>query len=294
VQEITTRAPGRINIIGEHIDYHDGFVLPAAVGCEVTMHVKKNSATSLISAVARDINDQYSFDLKNYKPIASGWQNYIMGVFHELEQLGAQFTGCDISFSSTVPIGAGMSSSAALECSLALALNELFDLGFSKIELVKACQMAEHNFVGIKCGIMDQFASMMGQTNSALLLDCRSLEHKYYPLSLGDYQLLLLNSNVSHELANSAYNDRRSASEEGLEIIKSSFAEVQSFRDVAQVHLDFLKASTNDFIYRRCRHVMTEIQRTIDATKAMKVNDLEKLGLLIYASHDSLVDARSI
>jgi len=265
LQEITTRAPGRINIIGEHIDYLDGFVLPAAVGCEVRMHVRKNDSPYTINITAKDLNESYTFHLDAYEPLSTGWQNYIMGVFSELEKIGAQFNGCDISFASTVPIGAGMSSSAALECSLALALNELFELGFSKIQLIKASQMAEHNFVGIKCGIMDQFASMMGQEGHALLLDCRSLEHQYYPLSLGDYQLLLLNSNVSHELADSAYNDRRAASENGLTILKSLNPDISSFRDVSNNLLEESRNSMVEDVYRRCKHVVSEIQRTQDA-----------------------------
>ena len=288
MEAVTTRAPGRINIIGEHIDYLDGFVLPAAVGCEVQMTVHKNNTKSTINATADDLNESYSFDLASYKPISDGWQNYIMGVFHELEKLGADIKGCDLTFHSTVPIGAGMSSSAALECSLALALNELFELNYSKIHLVKACQMAEHNFVGIKCGIMDQFASIMGRANSALLLDCRSLEYEYYPLELGDYQLLLMNSNVSHELATSAYNDRRSASEEGLAILKSLNPGVDTFRDVTLDLLEAAQTMMNDFIYRRCKHVVSEIQRTLDACDAMKDGNLPKLGQLIYEGHYSL------
>jgi len=288
LQGITTRAPGRINIIGEHIDYHDGYVLPAAVGCEVRMTVERNDTPSTIHASAEDLQERYSFDLNAYKPISAGWQNFIMGVFHELEKLGAKFSGCDLSFNSTVPIGAGMSSSAALECSLALALNELFELGLSKIQLIKASQMAEHNFVGIKCGIMDQFASMMGQENRALLLDCQSLDYEYYPLNLGDYQLLLLNSNVSHELATSAYNDRRSTSEEGLAILKTLDDKVTSFREVTADHLMQGKSHMNDDIYRRCRHVHTEIQRTQDACAAMRANDLSRLGAIIYQGHKSL------
>lgn len=290
MQSITTRAPGRINIIGEHIDYHDGYVLPAAVGCEVQMTVRNNDTPSTINATAKDLNETYSFDLSSYKPLSRGWQNYIMGVFHELEKLGANLKGCDLSFSSTVPMGAGMSSSAALECSLALALNELFNLNYSKVVLAQAAQMAEHNFVGIKCGIMDQFASMMGRANSALLLDCRSLEYEYFSLELGDYQLLLLNSNVSHELATSAYNDRRSTSEAGLAILKSLNPGINSFRDVTMNHLDCAESSMTKVMFRRCSHVVSEIRRTLDACDAMKTGDLDKLGRLIYGSHQSLMN----
>jgi len=263
-------------------------VLPVAVGSEVQMTINRNGTASTVNAIAEDLGESYSFDLTSFKPISGGWQNYIMGVFSELKKLGADLKGCNLTFHSTVPIGAGMSSSAALECSLALALNELFDLNYSKIDLAKASQMAEHNFVGIKCGIMDQFASMMGRTDNALLLDCRSLEYEYYPLELGDYQLLLMNSNVSHELSTSAYNDRRSKSEAGLAMISSKNPDVNSFRDVTIVSLQSHKPDMTGVMYRRCFHVVSEMQRTLDASSAMKTGDLDTLGQLIYAGHDSL------
>ncbi|MCB0570369.1 MAG: galactokinase, partial [Phaeodactylibacter sp.] len=163
-------APGRINIIGEHTDYNDGFVLPAAVNKKITVSIQKNGSPGQCHVTAANLDEHYSFNLKDFAPLPSGWQNYIMGVVHELQQLGGKIEGFTCSFEGNVPIGGGMSSSAALECSLGYALNELFQLGFNQAQLIYACQKAEHNFVGIKCGIMDQFASMMGKKGQAILL----------------------------------------------------------------------------------------------------------------------------
>jgi len=285
---ITVQSPGRINIIGEHIDYNDGFVLPAAINMVATFQLSKNGTSSTAKIHATNVKESVTFNLDDFKPMPGGWQNYVMGVVHELQQLGANIGGFEGDFDGNVPIGGGMSSSAALECSLAFGLNELFDLGLDKWQLIKASQMAEHNFVGIKCGIMDQFASMMGKANQAMLLDCRSLDFDYFPLELGDYQLLLLNTNVSHNLATSEYNARRSECEQGLSILKKQYENVHSFRDVDLAMLKALEQSMPEKVYRRCKHVLTETQRVLDATKAMQAQDFVELGQLIYASHDSL------
>ena len=228
--KIIAQSPGRINIIGEHTDYNDGYVLPAAIDKKSTFELWKNGTLHQVNIQSKDIGNKLSFDLKAFEPLENGWENYVMGVVHELQKLGAQLEGFDGRFGGDVPIGGGMSSSAALECSLAFGLNHLFELGLDQWQLIKASQMAEHNFVGIKCGIMDQFASMMGKKNQVLLLDCRSLEYKYFPCDLGDYQLLLLNTNVSHSLASSEYNTRREECNKGVEIIKAKFPEIKNLR----------------------------------------------------------------
>ena len=288
MQKITAYSRGRINIIGEHTDYNKGFVLPAAIDKKTVVTISKNGTDSICNITAENKNESHQFDLKKYKPIKSGWQNYVMGVVHELEKLGGQLKGFDAQFSGDVPIGSGMSSSAALECSFAFALNELFELRFDKMQLIKAAQMAEHNFVGIKCGIMDQFASMMGKKNQVILLDCRSLEYQYFPLELGNYQLLLLNTNVSHTLADSAYNERRAQCEEGIQVLKKQFDEINSLRDVTKEMLEERKSSMSPVVYNRCKHVVGENQRVLAATNAMQHGQLEELGELIYASHHSL------
>ena len=285
---IKTQSPGRINIIGEHTDYNDGFVLPAAIDKGTVVHLKKNGTASECSMIALNIGEVAYFDLTNFKPLESGWQNYMMGVVHELQKIGGKLTGFDCEFGGNVPIGSGMSSSASLECSFAFALNELFELGFDKWQLIKAAQMAEHHFVGIKCGIMDQFASMMGKKDQVMLLDCRSLEFEYFPLDLGDYQLLLLNTNVSHSLADSEYNKRRTECEVGVKIIQEKYPTVKNLRDVTLDQLSAFKSTMPLTIFKRCYHVVGENQRVIAATEAMKNKDHQLLGELVYQSHFSL------
>ncbi len=285
---ITVQSPGRINLIGEHTDYNDGFVLPAAIDKKTVMRLKRNGTARQANVIASNLNESFSFDLQNLSPLPGGWQNYIMGVVHELQKLGASIQGFDAEFEGDIPIGGGMSSSAALECSLAFALNEMFDLGFDKWQLIRASQMAEHHFVGIKCGIMDQFASMMGKKGQVMLLDCRSLEYNYFPLELGGYQILLLNTNVSHSLASSEYNARRSECEEGIALLKKNYPEISNLRDVSLEQLVSHKDRIPERILRRCHHVVSENGRVLEATKALLGGDHAALGKLIYQSHFSL------
>lgn len=281
-------APGRINIIGEHTDYNDGFVLPAAIDKKMTFLIQANGSPSRCQVTATNLGEHFEFDLDHFAPFPSGWQNYIMGVVSELQKLGGKIQGFSCRFKGEVPIGGGMSSSAALECSLGYALNELFQLGFSRTQLIHACQMAEHNFVGIKCGIMDQFASMMGKKGQVILLDCRSLEYQYFPLEMGKYQLLLLNTNVSHALASSEYNTRRSECEAGVAILQKELPDITHLRDVSLEQLSSRKANIPDQVFRRCYHVISENERVIAATKALASGNHHELGKLIYQSHFSL------
>ena len=285
---IIAQSPGRINIIGEHTDYNEGFVLPAAIDKKTVVQLKKNGQADICKFVANNVQESFGFNLSSFEPLESGWENYVMGVVSELQKIGAKLTGFDCEFEGDVPIGSGMSSSAALECSLAYGLNELFELGFDKWQLIKACQMAEHHFAGIKCGIMDQFASVMGAKNQVMLLDCRSLEFEYFPLDLGDYQLLLLNTNVSHALSDSEYNTRRSECNQGVSIFQQKYPSVQSLRDATEQMLNDCAAEMPEAVFRRCRHIISENNRVLAATEAMKAKDFNKLGALIYQSHDSL------
>jgi len=285
---ITAQAPGRINLIGEHTDYNDGYVLPAAIDKYLTVKLKVNTTDSKVKITASDLGESFTFDLHDFSPATGGWPNYVMGVVHELQQKGAPIRGFDAEFESQVPIGSGISSSAALECSFAVALNELFVLGFDRWELIQAAQMAEHNFVGIRCGIMDQFASMMGQQDKVMLLDCRSLDFKYFPLELGHYQLLLLDTNVSHTLATSAYNTRRAACEEGAEILNTVYTGIQNLRDVTMEQLTAAKAKLPPTVFKRCYHVVSENQRVLQAVQTLADGNLRSLGQLMYQSHASL------
>ena len=285
---ISVQSPGRINIIGEHTDYNDGFVLPAAIDKKTVFQLRKNGTRDSVQVVASNLKEKFSFQLSAFQALENGWQNYIMGVVHELQQLGAKLTGFDCEFEGNVPIGSGMSSSASLECSLAYGLNALFDLGLDKWQLIKACQMAEHHFVGIQCGIMDQFASMMGKANQLMLLDCRSLEYEYYPLDLGQYELLLLNTNVTHSLADSQYNRRRADCEAGVALLQKNYPNIKNLRDVSLDELTAVEDTVPERIFRRCHHVVSENWRVQQATYALIKGQHSQLGQLLYQSHFSL------
>lgn len=285
---VTAQAPGRINLIGEHTDYNDGFVLPAAIDRKMTVRARRNGTSSTVHLTDRKQQQSFSFDLRDFSPLEKGWQNYVMGVVGELQKLGGAIGGFDAAFEGDVPVGSGMSSSAALECSFATALNELFGLGFSKRQLIGASQMAEHHFVGIKCGIMDQFASVMGKKDHVILLDCRGLEFQYFPLELGAYQLLLLNTNVSHALASSEYNTRRAECGEGVHVLQQEYPNIRNLRDVTLEQLVANKGKMPGHIFRRCHHVVSENRRVLDATKALLAGDFKTLGELMYQSHFSL------
>ena len=288
VPTVTVQAPGRINLIGEHTDYNNGYVLPAAIDKHIILQMRRNGTSGIVNLTDLKWQKTFSFDLHDFAPVEKGWYSYIMGVVHELQILGADIGGFDAEFEGNVPIGGGMSSSAALECSFAVGLNELFGLGFDKWQLIKASQMAEHNFVGIKCGIMDQFASMMGRKDCVMLLDCRSLAYQYFPFELGYYQLLLLNTNISHSLASSEYNTRRRECEEGVAFLKKHFSDINDLRDISLAQLAYCQDKMPAQIFRRCHHVVFENQRVLEATKALLKKDFNKLGELLYQSHLSL------
>ena len=280
-------SPGRINIIGEHVDYNDGFVMPAAINKYVCFAVSKNNDATF-TLIAQDLNEAYKFDLNdNLKPVDKMWVNYILGVLHQLKSKGLA-TGCNIVFSSTIPMGAGLSSSAALECGIAYAMNKIFDLGLTKQGIALIGQQSEHTFVGVNCGIMDQFASVFGKKNKVIKLDCNSLEYEYYKADFKNYTLLLLDSNVKHTHLTSGYNDRRQEVEQGLSIVKHYHTEVKTFRDCNEKMITDLKEQLGDTIFKRCRFVVKEIQRVQDAAMALKISDFKKLGQLMIETHQGL------
>ena len=288
MQSVKVHSPGRINLIGEHTDYNNGLVLPAAIDKGVTFVIHRNQTPHSINVTASNMNEKFSFESTTETFNESGWKNYVIGVVKELQKIGCQLEGFDAEFSGDVPIGSGTSSSAALECSLAFGLNTLFDLKLDNWQIIKACQLAEHNYVGTKCGIMDQFASVMGKASQAMLLDCQSLKYEYYPCDLGDYEFLLLNTNVSHSLATSEYNTRREECEEGLHILNNHGKIHSSLRGVTKLFLEANKSRLPEHIYNRCLHVVSEIYRVRVATEALKIQDLPTLGKLMYSSHESL------
>lgn len=282
-------SPGRINLIGEHTDYNDGFVLPGAIDKKVTFLLRKNDLSATCRVFSVDMKESMEFSIRDLKPLPNGgWRNYILGVVAELQEKGAELAGFDATFAGDIPLGAGLSSSAALECSLATGLNALFELGFSQIELIKISQMAEHHYAGVKCGIMDQFASVMGKKNQVFRLDCRSLAYEHFPLNLKAYQLLLLDTCVEHALEDSAYNTRRSQCEEGANALKAVYPNILNLRDVSPAQLEQHKDLMSETVYRRCKHVVHENERVIQTCQALTDHNMPLLGALLYQSHDSL------
>lgn len=286
--EIVIKSPGRVNLIGEHTDYNNGFVMPTAVEKSIKFYLKKNSTRSHCNVKSLTFNTSFEYDIDDPKVDGPEWTRYIVGVIEEIKKLGKVVGGFDCLMTSNLPMGAGISSSAALECGLATGLNELFDLGLEKLEIVKLSQMAEHNYVGTKCGIMDQFASVMSKDGSVIKLDCRSLEHELIPFNIAPYTLLLLNTNVEHSLASSEYNTRREECNEGVAILQKKFPEVKSLRDATLDQLATCKDDMTNTIYNRCSYIIEENLRVEEAGNALKKGDLEKFGKLMYESHDGL------
>ncbi len=286
--QLTIESPGRINFIGEHTDYNNGFVLPTAIDKKITFKFKKNKSKNICNIYSANYDVSFSFDLNDIKISNNEWENYILGVVYEIQQLAGKVEGFDCALSSNIPIGSGISSSAALECGLAFGLNELFNLGLSKLTIVQLSQRAEHNYVGTKCGIMDQYASVMSKKDHAILLDCQSIQHEYIPIAIKPYKILLLNTNVSHSLAGSEYNTRREECEKGIQIIKEKYQGVTSLRDVDEAMLSEFKMVLPETIYTRCKYVVEEKTRVLNAVAAFKENRLNDFGSLMYATHDGL------
>lgn len=282
-------SPGRINIIGEHVDYNDGFVLPAAIDRYICFAVRKNEQTSACNIVAEDFNETFSFET-NVEIIGQWptWAGYLLGVAEEIRQLGRSIGGIDIIFKGNIPMGAGLSSSAALECGFAFVLDTIFNLQLSKKEIALIGQRSENNFVGVNCGIMDQFASVFGKKSKVIMLDCNSLDYQYYDAEIEGYSLVLFDSRVKHTHTTSGYNERRKEMETGKEIIKKHFPEIKSFRECTIEMLDELKNDLGEIVYKRCLYVIEEINRVPQAASALKNKDLKRLGELLTQTHYGL------
>ncbi len=279
-------SPGRINLIGEHVDYNDGFVMPAAIDKGIYYAIAENDSR-IIQFYSVDFAESISVNIHEVKKM-NGWANYVLSVINEFVLLKKNVKGFDCVFAGDIPRGAGMSSSAAVEGGLAFAMNELFDLGLSRIELAKLCQRAEHNFPGVQCGIMDQFANMMGKKDKVILLDCADLSYHYFPLELNGYKIVLLNSMVHHTLASGEYNRRRKQCEEGL-MIMSANSPVRSFRDIRKwENLLGYESMMGKEVFDRCLYVVQEIGRTQRASEFLQQNNLFEFGKLMYASHEGL------
>jgi galactokinase len=281
VAGICVTAPGRINLIGEHTDYNDGFVLPCAIQQTIRFVISPNQSDR-----CRLVSENFGsveFSLTELVP-GPEWFNYIMGVVAGLIRKGKSVGGFNMYIESDIPSGAGLSSSAALCCGTGFALNEIFEVNLSRLDLVYIAQQSEHEFAGLKCGIMDQYASLFGKKDSALLLDCRAVTHEEIPVATGELELLLIHSKVSHNLAQSAYNNRREACEAGVAMLKEKYP-VKSLRDVKTDMLNAEQHVLGPEIFRRCDYVVQEIDRTQRGAALLKQMKFPEFGALMYETH---------
>ncbi|MBO9200073.1 MULTISPECIES: galactokinase [Niastella] len=285
-------APGRVNLIGEHTDYNYGFVLPGAVDKRIYVAIAPNG-TNTVNVFASQFNESYSFSLDITSP-QKGWMNYLLGVSYHIQQQGKKIGGVDLVIDGDIPVGAGMSSSAALCSAYGFALNELFQLGLSRMDLAFIGQKTEHTFVGVKCGIMDQFASLHGKKGHVMKLDCRSLEYEYIPFDFPGYKIVLVNSMVSHSLAGSEYNVRRQQCEEGVAILQKHYPDIKSLRDVEPVQLLQHQAELPPVVFDRCSFIVYEKERLLAGCEALKKNDLATFGKLMFATHEGLSKKYSV
>lgn len=283
---IVVRSPGRINLIGEHTDYNEGFVLPGAIDKAVYVSIEKNNS-DLINLYSVDFNESIEIRITEIRPIPGHWATYILGVVAQLKKKGYACTGFNLTVYGDVPLGAGLSSSAAIECSTAFALNELFAFGIDRMELARISQSAEHEYAKVMCGIMDQFASLFGKAGHVIRLDCRTLDYEYIPFDPKGYQLVLFDSKVKHALASSEYNIRRAECEEGVTVIKQKYPGVRSLRDVSAEMIDECLGEF-ETIYRRCKYVVDENARLEEGCHDLERGDLISFGKKMFATHEGL------
>lgn len=284
---LIVRSPGRVNIIGEHTDYNNGFVLPAAIDKAIYLGISKRD-DDVILLYSEEFNEEHQSSVLQVQPSNKHWPNYILGVVDQLNKRGFTIGGFNLNIDGDVPIGSGLSSSAAVECATAFALNELFQLGIPKLELALIAQKAEHEFAKVMCGIMDQFASVFGRKDHVIQLDCKSLEFEYVPLNLEGYKIVLLNTNVKHSLASTEYNTRRKECTEGVEMVREHHKNVNSLRDVTLEMLDQFVKPKSEVVYRRCKYVIEENARLLEGCQHLKAGNINALGEKMFQSHDGL------
>lgn len=291
------KSPGRVNLIGEHTDYNGGFVFPAALTMDTTVLARPRNDRQ-INLIATDLKQMVRAnldELDKWKHLR--WGNYQLGVADELQKAGYKLCGCDLMYDDKVPLGSGLSSSAAIEIATAVALVALGDSyhGIKReidmVDLAKIAQKAEHNYIGVKCGIMDQFASAMGKKNMAIFLDCRDLTWEMVPLVMKGYKLVIANTNIKRSLGSEKYNERRSECEKGLEQLRHIFPDASYLRDISVDNfLTYQEKISDETVRKRVAHVVYENERVIKAVEALKKDRLEEFGELMNASHDSLRD----
>jgi len=286
--ELIVESPGRINLIGEHTDYNMGYVLPTAIGKKIVFKLQRNNSDTLCNVYTLGYEEGFQVNLNQLSKSDIEWRNYVLGVLNEISKRTDKLGGFDCTIESNLPTGSGLSSSAALECGLAFGLNELFDIGLSKLEMVKLCQIAEHTFAGTLCGIMDQYASVMSEAGKVILLDCRSLEQKMIPIDLHPYKIILLNTKVSHSLATSEYNVRKAECEEGISILQKKYPIIKSLRDVNKEMLTEFKTEMSALVFKRCAFILHENERVLQMTKALQTNNLDEVGTILYEAHEGI------
>lgn len=288
-EPVMFEAPGRVNLIGEHTDYNEGFVLPAAVDKAIRFAIKPNTVGKY-RFYAFDLNESFETADNQINVSNTAWANYLLGVIAQFEKDGNKVPGFDCVFGGNVPLGAGMSSSAAIEVGMAFAIDVTFGFGYNRLQLVKFAQKAEHEYAGVKCGIMDQFASMFGKAGHVIKLDCRSLEFRHFPLDMSQYMLVLVNTGVKHSLASSEYNKRRQECETGVSVVAKYYADIKSLRDVTLDMLDAHKAEMSDVVYKRCSYIIEENARLEAGCDALSRGDFEEFGRNMFGSHAGLRD----
>lgn len=286
-EPILAFAPGRINLIGEHTDYQEGFVFPAAVAQGIWFAIQKTKSNSA-RIHSLDFKEDFIFDVTSFSPKKGHWANYIMGMVAQFKQAGYNVGGFDMVFGGNIPVGSGLSSSAALSVGIGTALSGLFDFKIPKKSLAIYAQKSEQLFEGLNCGIMDPYASAFGKANHALLLDCRSNTHEEVPIDFGDYGLLLVNTKVKHKLADSAYNKRRAACEESVKILSHTFPRIKTLRDISEIDLPKVKSILSQELFPKAKHVILEDVRVHEAGESLKKGDLIRFGELMKESHKSL------
>lgn len=288
---IVVESPARVNLIGEHTDYNNGFVLPAAIDKMIVLALAPNNLNRIRLFAADMDQPEFETDISaQFEKSDMGWPDYIIGVVDQLQKRGYQIGGFDCLFGGDIPIGAGLSSSAALEGGILTGLSALFDLNLTTLQMARFGQKAENQFVGVKCGIMDQFANLHGKSGSVIRLDCRSLEYILYPFKRDDIAILLCDTKVRRELATSEYNVRRKQCEEGVRILMQFDPTIRSLRDVKHDFLELRRNTLSEVVYNRCRFVLDENQRVLDGCENLLEGDIQSFGQKMYESHYGLRD----
>ncbi|MHB8931491.1 MAG: galactokinase [Melioribacteraceae bacterium] len=284
---LLVRSPGRVNLIGEHTDYNNGFVLPAAIDKAIYFAVspREDRECKLYSF---DLNDDITFNLDKLEFSKKGWPNYLMGMVDQLIKTGHVLKGFNCVFGGDIPIGAGLSSSAALEAGLGFSLNHIFNLGIDKLTLVKLAQKAENEFVGVNCGIMDQYINIFGKNGHVLRIDCQSLDYEYFPFEFDNISVVLFDTCVSHSLASSEYNQRRKECNLGVDLIKKDYPTIKSLRDVSTALLSSYQDKMDPIVYKRCKYAVEENDRVLKACECLNDGNLKAFGDLMYQTHFGL------